>query len=114
MTLTGDNNEEKAEIRSVERTRRGFVIHFGRGVATMRVKPSDRRRVEAAFRSLGVVIVDEWGAQIEESQFAKEADPQFNRNVDDGLPSFWVALLTPNWYLRYRHRRLVRQSSDDA
>jgi hypothetical protein len=103
------------EILSVERTRSGFRIHSRNCVpAAIRVEKGARRGVEAELRAAGMVIVDEWGARIDASQFEKEADPAFRKlRTDDDLPSALWALV-PNWYLGWRHRRLVRQSSDDA
>ena len=112
-SLAGD---EVPEVRSVERTRRGFRVHYARASSrSVRVRPRLRRDVEAHLRELGAVIVDEYGAQIDASQFEKEADPAFRKlRTNDDLPSLLYGLLVPNWYLRWRFRRVVRQSSDDA
>jgi hypothetical protein len=105
------------EIATAERleSRWGYRLH-GRGWQNLVIvcRPSQMRRVEGVLRARGVVVVDQFGARIDDSQFAKEADPNFNRNVDDGLPSFFVLLFTPNFLLRRRSRRAVRQWSDDA
>jgi hypothetical protein len=103
--------------QSVERTRRGFVAHYADGAGNVEKVPGRlRREVESELRLAGVVIVDEWGAQIDSSQFEKESDPDFRKlRTDDAFfPSLVWTLLTPNWYLRWRHRRLMRQLSDDA
>lgn len=103
------------EIATAERVRRGYRLHgSGWENLTVLVAKSRMRDVEQALRCGGVMIVDEVGARIDASQFEKEADPAFNRNVDDGFPSFWASLLTPNFVLRWRHERSMRQSSDDA
>ena len=96
-------------------SRHGFRLH-GRGWKNLvvLVRRSGQRGFEETLRAGGVVIVDEYGARIDASQFDKEADPEFNRNVDDGLRSLFSALITPNWYLGWRYRRSMRQSSDDA
>jgi hypothetical protein len=101
-------------IRSVERTRRGFVLHFDEGSATLRVSGDDRRQVEAALRGVGLTIVDEWGARVDESQFVKEQDPRFNRRVGPGFFVFLVESFAPLSVVGWLHRRRVRQSSDDA
>jgi hypothetical protein len=102
-------------IASVERLSSGlgFRLHLYGGTSVV-VLAWRRRSLEAQFRATRLVIVDEWGAQIDASQFEKEGDPTFRRlRTDDDLPSLWWALV-PNSYLRWRHRRRVRQSSDDA
>jgi hypothetical protein len=93
----------------------GFRLH-GRGWGRLFIvmRRHKLRSFEADLRAARVVIVDQWGARIDFSQFAKEEDPEFNRDVDDGLPPLLVTLLTPNAVLRWRLRRLMRQSSDDA
>ena len=105
------------EILSSERRSSGWGLRLHLASAkpvVVTVRPRACRAVEGKLRSAGVTIVDEYGAQIDQSQFDKEADPSFNHKVG---PGFWYlvgALLTPNWYLGWRHRRLMRQSSDDA
>lgn len=63
---------------------------------------------------MGVVIVDEYGARIDASQFAKEGDPQFNKRDGIEVRSALRLLLTPNFVLRRRLRHSMRQWSDDA
>lgn len=58
----------------------------------MYVRKRKRRAVEGRLRAKGVVIVEEWGARIHESQFEKEkeADPNaagLSLHVDCGLCS---------------------------
>ena len=100
------------EIVTAERmpSRIGFRLH-GRGWQRLVVvvRRSRLRSFEERLRAGGVVIVDEWGARIDASQFAKESDPEFNRNVDDGRPPLLASLLTPNFVLRWRSRRAMRQ-----
>lgn len=57
-------------LRSAERTRFGFILHLDNGSRRVYVRRKDRREVERALRGAGVVIVDEWGAQIDQSQLA--------------------------------------------
>jgi hypothetical protein len=101
-------------IRSLERTRRGFILHLSDGPKSLGVKRTDRRVVEEAFRRLGIVVVDEYGARIDESQFQKEADPMFNQNVDLPISEWLVDSFAPLWFVNWFHGRRVRQSSDDA
>jgi hypothetical protein len=104
------------EIVTAERiaSRRGFQLH---GPSWQRlvvvIRRSGQRRFEQQLRAHGVVIVDEWGARIDDSQFEKEADPRFNWNVDDG-PPFLVAAFAPMFVVRWWDRVTMRQSSDDA
>lgn len=103
-------------IRSIERTWRGFRLHLEDGSVVLRVSKRDRRVIEAAFRNLGVPVVDEYGARIDESQFEKElVAPEQLRDPDAiGAWRLVALMLTPNWFLGWRDRRRVRQSSDDA
>jgi hypothetical protein len=105
------------EIVTAERvaSRIGFRLH-GRDWEKLMVvvRRSQQRSVERHLRAGGVVIVDEWGARIDDSQFEKEAHPEFNRNVDDGFPPFVLATFAPMFVLRWWERRSMRQSSDDA
>jgi hypothetical protein len=101
-------------IRSRERTRRGFFLHLNEGPKLLRVKRADRRVVEQAFRRLGIVVVDEHGARIDESQFKKEAEPTFNQNVDPPMSEWVVDSFAPLWFVNWYRGRRVRQSSDDA
>ena len=105
------------EIRSAERlpSGRGFRLH---GPAWERLRVFVRRTGQRAFeerlRLAGVVIVDQWGARIDRSQFEKEKNPEFNRKVDDGAPSLLLTLVTPNFILARRGRGAMRQWSDDG
>lgn len=106
--------ERYPPIRSVERTLYGFKVHGADNSWSLFVHQRNRRLTEAGFRAAGLVIVDQWGSQIDDSQFAKERDDSFNRTVGPGFWAFWRVALTPNWVLARRYRRDVRQSSDDA
>ena len=101
-------------IRSLERTRRGFVLHLTEGAKALRVRQRDRRAIEEALRTLGVIVVDEYGARIDASQFEKEADPEFNRNAGPPLVHLLIDSFAPMAIVRWHHGRRVRQSSDDA
>jgi hypothetical protein len=105
------------EIVTAERlpSRIGFRLH-GRGWTKLVVivSRSGLRAFEGQLRSGEVVVVDQWGARIDESQFAKEEDPDFNRNLDTEMPGLIRTVLTPNFVLRWRSRRAMRQWSDDA
>jgi hypothetical protein len=70
--------------------------------------------VESALRDFGVRIVDEYGANIDQSQFEKEADPTFNKNVGPPLVHVLIDSFAPMPIVRWHHGRRVRQSSDDA
>jgi hypothetical protein len=109
-----NEDERSGFVLTAERARRGFVLHVVHGEHVLRVRKRDRRDVERALRSLNVTIVDEWGARIDESQFAKEEDPEFNRNVG---PGFWRMMwesFAPLFILNWGWRRRMRQSSDDG
>ena len=73
-----------------------------------------RREAEQCLRDGGVLIVDQYGARIDESQFEKEADPYFNQRPGESVWSLLLITLTPNAVLRWRYRRAMRQWSDDA
>jgi len=60
------------------------------------------------------MIVDQYGARIDESQFEKEADPKFNTRFEESIWSLLLVVLTPNAVHRWRYRRSMRQWSDDA
>jgi hypothetical protein len=98
-------------IRSLERTRRGFILHLNAGPRELRVRDCDRRAVEGVFRSLGVIVVDEFGARIDPSQFEKEADPEFNRNAGPPLMHLLIDSFAPMPIVRWHRGRRVRQSS---
>jgi hypothetical protein len=101
-------------VLTIERAKRGFRLHLESGAsARMFVRRRERRPTEREFRRRGLVIVDEWGARIDESQFAKEGDPRFNRKSDPEYLSWWEFYL-PMFLLKRRESRHVRQSSDDA
>lgn len=106
------------EIISAERriNGRGFTLHLRTTEKPVRlvIPSSGMRQLERRLRDAGVRIVDEYGGQIDESQFTKEADPSFNKNVKSELPGFWWTVLHPNFVLRWQHERRMRQSSDDA
>jgi len=95
----------KPVIRSVERTRRGFILHLADGAWELKVRPPGRRPVEFAFRALGVEVVDEWGARIDLSQFEKESDPAFNRKVGPGFWGFFVMAFFPLLYFWWQAKR---------
>lgn len=105
---------EKELLLSAERTQQGFRLHLRDGAATMRVRRSERRRIEAALRSVGVVVVDEFGAIVDDSQFEKEADPAFNRRIGPGFVGFLAMAFGPRWLAGLIHQRHMRQLSDDA
>ena len=68
------------EILSAERmpSGRGFRLHVLSGEPLTMIVGKDRQRdIEKSLRGGGVQIVDEYGARIDESQFDKEADPEF-------------------------------------
>src|SRR4051812_39754935 len=76
----GDN------ICSVERISLGFGFHLASGrYRRLIVGPVRRRNIERALRDADLVIVDRYGARIDLSQFQKEADPTYGRDVR------WVA-----------------------
>lgn len=105
------------EIVTAERmaSRLGFRLHaHGWESLVVLVRRSAQRGFEEELRAGGVVIVDDLGARIDESQFEKEVDPEFNRNVDDGFPPFLLAAFAPMFVLRWWERWSMRQSSDDA
>jgi hypothetical protein len=93
-------------VLSAERIWYGFALHAVSAPNwRLVVRRRDRRLVEEELRRRGLVIVDEWGARVDQSQFEKEADPGFNR-----LPTDWNAFrdaLTPNFI--HRRRARVRQ-----
>ncbi len=105
------------EILSAERlaSGRGFRLHLRSAERVVLVTGRKSwRTAERSLRDAGVIVVDEFGARIDESQFDKEADPSFNRKVGPGFAgSLWDAF-APNWYLAWRYRRDMRQSSDNA
>jgi hypothetical protein len=104
-------------VITAERVRGGFVLHLGGATPStrqLRVARGDRREVECALRSLGVTIVDEYGARIDESQYARELDPAFNRKVGPGFAMFFLEAFGPRTVAHWLRRRGVRQSSDDA
>lgn len=101
-------------LLSAERTRLGFVLHFQEGSRRILVRRRDRRPVELGLRTLGVQIVDEYGARIDETQFEKEADPAFNKNPGPRLSQLLVDSFAPMWVVRWHQGRRVGQSSDDA
>lgn len=101
------------DLLSVERSRHGFVLHRRHGESKVYVRSRDRRHVERIFRDLGITIVDEWGARIDESQFEKESDPTFNRKAGSGWRSMYESL-APLTLINWRLRRDMRQSSDDG
>jgi hypothetical protein len=105
------------EILSVERlsSERGFVLH-NKETKSLVVMTGKRRRreVERLLRDQGVLIVDRYGARIDESQFEKEADPEFNRHPGESIWPLLRVVLTPNAVLGWRHRRIMRQSSENA
>jgi hypothetical protein len=102
------------EVRTAERTRLGFTLHGANDQTRVYVRKRDRRTIEGVFRQLGVVIVDEYGARIDKSQFEKERDPSFNKNPGPGFWRLMYELFMPLWVLNWRWRRDMRQSSDDA
>lgn len=70
------------EILSAERRvgRRGFFFHLMTGERVKVCAPRGQLRpLERRLRDGGVRIVDEYGAVIDESQYAKEADGDFVR-----------------------------------
>jgi hypothetical protein len=93
-------------VLSAERRWYGFALHVASGPNWKLVaRRRDRRQIEGELRRRGIVIVDEWGARVDQSQFEKEADPGFNR-----LRTDWQAVrlaLLPNFVHRRRSR--VRQ-----
>jgi hypothetical protein len=101
-------------IRSVERSRRGFILHVEDGVRELRVRLRDRRAVELEFRALGLVIVDQYGCRIDDSQFEKEADPDFNRKIGPGSLGFLGMAFGPKWLSHRLDARYMRQSYDNA
>jgi hypothetical protein len=75
----------------------GLTLHLVVGDPVMiRVRRRVMREFEQRVRDAGVRIVDSCGATIDESQFAKEADPGFVRRSIAEYP------------------RWLRQSSDDG
>ena len=70
--------------------------------------------MEAVVREVGCLVVDEYGARIDRSQFEKEADPKFNTRFEESIWSLLLVVLTPNAVHRWRYRRSMRQWSDDA
>ena len=105
------------EILTAERmgSRIGFRFH-GRGWEKLIVVVgrSGLRTFEEKLRAGGVMIVDQYGARIDESQFEKEADPKFNTRFEESIWSLLLVVLTPNAVHRWRYRRSMRQWSDDA
>jgi hypothetical protein len=80
----------------------------------MLVRKRNRRSMESAFRAAGLIVVDEWGARIDESQFEKELNPDYNKDVG---PSGWRILyesFAPVWLINWGFRRHMRQSSDGS
>jgi hypothetical protein len=106
-----------SEILSAERlcSGRGFRLHSHERESLVVLTGKDKRRdAERRLRDGGVLIVDQYGARIDESQFEKEADPDFNRRPGESVWPLLLIVLTPNVVHRWRHRRLMRQWSDDA
>jgi nitric oxide synthase oxygenase domain/subunit len=101
-------------ILSVERSRRGFVLHVEDGTRELRVRSKHRRAVEHEFRELGVVVVDQHGCAIDQSQFDRELNPQFNRKIGPGLWGFLGTAFGPKWLSHRLHERYMRQSYDNA
>lgn len=110
--MVGDRD---VRLISAERSRLGFVFHLSVGVTRrLYVRRGDRRAVERVLRDLHVLIVDEWGARIDESQFEKEADPLFNRNPGPGFWRIMYQSFAPLWFINWRIGRHMRQSSDGS
>ena len=65
--------------------RSGFHLHLSQGSRfSVRVRRGRLRKFENQLRNRGVVIVDEYGARVDQSQFEKEADPHFvRRSIDE-------------------------------
>ena len=101
-------------ILSVERSRRGFVMHVEDGARVLQVQRKDRRAVKQEFRTMGVVIVDHYGCRIDQSQFDREANPEFNRRVGPGLWGFLGMAFGPKWLSHRLNNRYLRQSYDNA
>jgi|GEM_PF-5508958 len=106
------------EITAAERmsSGRGFRLH-GRGweKLVILVRRSGQRAFEERLRAGGVLIVDECGARIDASQFAKEADPQFDKNIETGFPPTLLVFFAPNFVLNWWYgRHPMRQWSDDG
>jgi hypothetical protein len=105
------------EILSAERLQsgRGFRLHTqGWESLVVLTGKGKRREAERRLRDGGVMIVDQYGARIDESQFEKEADPEFNTRFEESIWSLLLIVLTPNAAHRWRYRRAMRQWSDDA
>jgi len=81
------------------------MLHLDGDPRALRVRQRDRRAVEAAFRSLDVRVVDSWGAQVDDSQFVKEADSAFNRKIGPSFCGFYVLAFMPRLYLWWQNRR---------
>jgi hypothetical protein len=100
------------EILSAERLQsgRGFRLHT-RGWESLVVltRRRDRREAERGLRDSGVLIVDQYGARIDESQFEKEADPEFNTRFEENVWSLFRASCGALWS---QCRRSMRQWSD--
>jgi hypothetical protein len=76
-----------SDLLSAQRSggRPGFTLHLVVGdPVRIRVPRRAMREFERRLRDAGVRIVDQLGATIDESQFAKEADPDFvKRSIAD-------------------------------
>jgi len=102
------------EIVSAERLQsgRGFRLHTqGWGSLVVLVAKSKCREVERRLRDGCVLVVDQCGARIDESQFEKEADPEFNTRFEENVGSLFRASCGALWS---QCRRSMRQWSDDA
>lgn len=70
--------------------------------------------MEAELRERDVQVVDEYGCRIDQSQFAKEADPRFNRKIGPGCLGFLALAFGPKWLGARLNAKYMRQSSDNA